>query len=115
MNNEILLLNKNYTDTLIEQNTIKPRDTFEFNLKKQRDAFLFDPPLNLFGEGKWVLAVTSFQANNYVFILPDEKNNFSFTTQGHWKFKSAEKTIDTLHKLLQLRSENEIELNVEQV
>ena len=37
------------------------------------------------------------------------------TTTGHWNSESAEGTIDELNKLIDLRSENDIELHVEQV
>ena len=37
------------------------------------------------------------------------------STPAHWNYKSAEKTIDELSKLLELRSQNDIELHVEQV
>ena len=56
-----------------------------------------------------------FEATNCVFKLFIENNRFSITIRGHWKAKSAEKTIDELNKLLELRSQNDIELHVEQV
>ena len=37
------------------------------------------------------------------------------TIPGHWNSKSVENTIDELNKLLDLRSQNDIELRVEQV
>ena len=37
------------------------------------------------------------------------------TIPGHWSSKSAEKTIDELNKILELRSEIYIELHIEQV
>ena len=59
--------------------------------------------------------MTSFEATNSVFKLTNENNSLSTTTAGHWISKSAEKTIDELNKLLELRSQNDIELHVEQV
>ena len=38
-----------------------------------------------------------------------------FQLQGHLQSESAEKTIDVLNKLLEFRSETDIELHVEQV
>ena len=77
--------------------------------------FSFNPPINLVGEGKWLLAVSSFVCGNSVFILTNENNSFSITIAGHWETKSAEKTIDQLNKILKLRSQNGIDLHVEQV
>ena len=60
-------------------------------------------------------AVTNFEATNSVFNITDENNSFSVTTTDHWNSESAEKTIDELNKLIDLRSENDIELHVEQI
>ena len=78
-------------------------------------TFSFNSPINLVEEVKWLLAVTSFEVSNSVFNTTDENNSFSFSAPGHWNSKSAEKTFDELNKLLELRSENDIGLNVEQV
>ena len=61
MNNELLLLIKMHTDTLIEQTKTKPQETLEFKMNKQMQTFLFNPPINLLEEGKWLLAVSSFE------------------------------------------------------
>ena len=111
----MLLLIKKHTDTLIEQTKTKPQKTLEFKLNKQILTFSFNPPLKLVEEGKWLLTVSSFEATNSVFILTDENKNFSITTQSHWNSEAAEKTIDELNKLINLRSKNGIDLNVEQV
>ena len=66
-------------------------------------------------EGKWLLAVSSFECTNSVFNITNENNSFSIIIPGHWETESAEKTIDELNKLLELRSQNGIELHVEQV
>ena len=52
MNNELLLLIKNHTDTLIEQTKTKPQETLEFKMNKQVRMFSFNPPIILLGEGK---------------------------------------------------------------
>ena len=114
MNNELLLLIKKHTDTLIEQTKTKPQETLEFKMKKQMQTFSFNPPINLLEEGKWLLAVSSFEFINSVFNITDENNSFSIIIPGHYQNKSDEKTIDELKKLLELRSENGIELHVEQ-
>ena len=61
MNNELLLLIKKRTDTLIEQTKTKPQETLEFKMNKQMQTFSFKPTINLVEEGKWLLAVSSFE------------------------------------------------------
>ena len=112
MNNELLLLIKKHTDTLIEQTKLKPQETLEFKMNKQMQTFSFNPPINLVEEGKWLLAVSSFECTNSVFNITNENNSFSIIVPGHYQNKSAEKTIDELNKLLELRS---LELHVKKV
>ena len=47
--------------------------------------------------------------------MTDKNNSFSNTIPSHWDSKSAEKTIDELNNLLEIRSENGIELHVKGV
>ena len=112
MNNELLLLIKKHTDTLIEQTKTKPQETLEFKMNKQKQTFSFNPPINLLEEGKWLLAVSSFECTNSVFNITDENNSFSIIIPGHYQRESDEKTIDNLNKLLELKS---LELHVEEV
>ena len=114
MNDELLILMKKHTDTLIEQTKTKPQETLEFKMDKQMETISFNPPINLVEEGEWLLGVTSFEATISVFKITDENNSLSITTPGHWNSESAEKTIGELNKLIELRSENDIELHVEQ-
>ena len=53
-------------------------------------TFSFNPPITFVEEGKWLLAVTSFDATNSVFNINDENNSFSVTIQVHWNTKSGE-------------------------
>ena len=115
MNNELLLLIKKHTDTLIEQTKTKPQETLEFKMIKQMQTFSFNPPINLFEEGKWFLGVPSFECINSVFNITNENNSFSIIVPGHYESETAEKPINELNKLLDLRSQNGIELHVEQV
>ena len=46
-------------------------------------TFSFNPPINSVEEGKWLLAVSSFEATNSVFNITNENNTFSITTPGH--------------------------------
>ena len=112
MNNELLLLIKKHTDTLIEQTKTKPQETLEFKMNKQMQTFSFNPPINLVEEGKWLLAVSSFECTNSVFNITNENNSFSIIIPGHYQNKSDEKTINDLKKLLELKS---LELHVEEV
>ena len=115
MNNELLLLIKKHTDTLIEQTETKPQETLEFKMNKQKQTFSFNPPINLVEEDKWLLAVSLFECTNSVFNITNENNLFSIIIPGHYETESDEKTIDELKKLLELRFQNGIELHVEQV
>ena len=115
MNNELLLLIKKHTDTLIEQTKARPQETLEFKMSKQMQTYLFSHRNNLLKQGKWLRAVSSFECTNSVFKTNNENNSFSITIPSHWESKSAEKTIDDLNKLLELRSENIIELHVREV
>ena len=112
MNNELLLLIKKHTDTLIEQTKTKPQETLEFNMNKQMQSFSFNPPIYLVEEGKWLLGVSSFECTNSVFNITNENNSFSINIPGHYQSESSEKTIDELNKLLELRS---LELHVKEV
>ena len=78
-------------------------------------TFSFNPPINLVEEGKWLLGVSSYECTNSVFNITNENNSFSIIVPGHYETESAEKTIDELNKLLELKSQNGIELHVEQV
>ena len=112
MNNELLLLIKKHTDTLIEQTKTKPQETLEFKMNKQSQTFSFNPPINLIEEGKWLIAVSSFECTNSVFNITDDNNSFSIIIPGHYETEFAEQIIDDLNKLLELKS---LELHVEEV
>ena len=112
MNNELLLLIKKHTDTLIEQTKTKPQETLEFKMNKQRQTFSFNPPINLIEEDKWLLAVSSFECTNSVFNITDDNNSFSIIIPAHWETEFAEKIIDEVNRLLELRS---LELHVNEV
>ena len=112
MNNELLLLIKKHTDTLIQQTKTKPQETLEFKLNKHMQTFSFNPSINLIEEDKWLLAVSSFECTNSVFNITDENNSFSKIIPGQYQNKTDEKTINDLNKLLELKS---LELHVEEV
>ena len=112
MNNELLLLIKKHTDTLIEQTKTKPQETLEFKMNKQTQTFSFKPMLNLIEQDKWLMAVSSFECMNSVFNVTNGNNSFSIIIPAHWQTESAEKTTDELNKLLELKS---LELHVKAV
>ena len=112
MNNELLLLIKKDTDTLIEQTKTKPQETLEFKMNNQMQTFSFNPPINLVEEDKWLLAVSSFECTNSVFNITDENNSFSINIPGHYQNEFAEKMINDLNNLLELKS---LELHVDEV
>ena len=112
MNNELLLLIKKHTDTLIEQTKTKPQETLEFKMNKQTQTFSFNPPINLIEEDKWLLAVSSFECTNSVFNITNENNSFSIIIPGHYQNESDEITINKLKKLLELKS---LDLHVHEV
>ena len=84
MNNELLVLIEKHTDTLIEQTKTKLQEILEFKMNKQMQRFAVNPPINLIEEGKWLLAVTSFECTNSVFNITDENNSFSIIIPGHY-------------------------------
>ena len=112
MNNELLLLIKKHTDTLIEQTKTKPQETLEFKMIRSKQTFSFNPPLNLVEERKWLIAVSLFDCLNSIFNITSNNNSFSIIIPGHYQSKPAEKTIDELNKLLELKS---LELHVAEV
>ena len=61
------------------------------------------------------MAVTSSEATSTVFNKTDENNSFSISTPGLWNSEDSEELINGTNKLLELRSENGIELHVEQI
>ena len=69
MNNDLLLLYKKHTDTLIEQTKTKTQETPEIKINKQMQIFSFNSPIFLVAERKWLLAVTSFETTNSVFNI----------------------------------------------
>ena len=115
MNNELLLLIKKHTDTLIEQRKIPPQETLEFKMNKQTETFSFIPLINLPDEGKWLLGLTSFECTNSAFNITNEDNSFSISIPGHWNSEDSEVINNKLKKLPELQSENGIKLHVEEI
>ena len=66
----------------------------------------------MFEKGKWLLGVTSCECRSSIFNITDENTSFSITIPGHCEIKTAEKTIDGMNKLLELRC---LELHLREV
>ena len=93
MNNELLLLLKKHTDMLIEETKTRPQETPKFNMNKQIQVFSFSPPINLSEEGKWFLAVTSFETTNSVFNITEKNNSFSISIPGYCILEEVNKQL----------------------
>ena len=114
MKNDFLLLIEKHTDTVNQQTKIKPQETLEFKLNKQMETFLFNPPKKFVEESKWLLTVIFFQTTNSVFNITVENNSFPVRISNHWNSGDGEELFDKLTKLLELRSEKDIEFHVEE-
>ena len=104
MNNELLLLIKKHTDTLIENTKTKPQETLEFKMNRHMQTFSFNTPINLVEEGKWPMAVSSLKCTNSVFNISKENKSFSIIIPGHYQNKTDEKAFAYLKKVLELKS-----------
>ena len=55
------------------------------------------------------------KTTNSVFIITDKNNSFSISRPGHWNPEDSEEFFNKLNKLLELKSENDIELHLKDV
>ena len=62
--------------------------------------FQFNPPIIIVEEGKWLLAVTSFEATNSVFNKTKDNISFSIIISDNWNSEDDEELITKLKKLL---------------
>ena len=81
-------------------------------MNKQTQTFSFSPPINLVDEDKWLLAVSSFECTNSVFNITDDNNSFSIIIPAHWESEFANKIIDELNRLLDLKT---LDLHINEV
>ena len=81
--------NKKNTDTLIQQTETKPQEVLDFKMNREMESFSFSPPKNMVEEGKWLLAVTVFEAMKSVFNTSDEHNSFSISTAWCWSSRGG--------------------------
>ena len=90
-------------------------ERLNLNKKKQLETFSFNPLLNHPEEGKWLLAVTGFEATSSVFNMTNESNSSSISTPGHWSSRGRAETFNRLQNLIKLRSRNDIDLHVKKI
>ena len=100
---------------MTEQTETKPKETLEFRMNEQMQTFSFNPPIISVEEGEWLLAVSSFDCTNIVFKIRNGTKAFQLPYQVIGIPNLLKKIIGELNKLLELRSENYIELHTEQV
>ena len=58
-----------------------------------------------------VIAVTSSEATNSVFNKTDKNTSFSISSRSYWIPVGGEKLFNKLKKLLEVRSQNDIEIH----
>ena len=83
-------------------------------MKKQSEIFAFSTPLNFFEEGEWLLAVTFVEATPFLKKMV-KTIAFHFQKQNYWTSKRSEEACNELKEILQLRSQDVIDLLVEEV
>ena len=84
-------------------------------MNKQLQNFSFNPPRNLVEEGKRLLVVTSFTAANSVLNITIENSSSSISIPSHCNSEGGEELFSKLNILLELKSENDIEVHVEEI
>ena len=109
----MLFLVKTHTGTLIEQTKTLPQETPEIKKNEQKESYSLSLPINLFEEGNWMIAVTSFDPTNSVLKRTDENKSFSITIPGYWTSRGGVETLFKLREMLELREEMDVELRVE--
>ena len=104
-----------HTDTLIEQTKTKPQETLEFQQNRQTEIFSLSPRINSVEGERILLALTSFEATNFVYKISDGSSSFSFSTWRHWYPQVGGEIFDKLIKSLELRSEEDIDLCLKEI
>ena len=79
------------------------------------ETFSFIPPISLSEKGKWLSAVTSFEATKSLFCITNEIKNFSNTEPGFWCSRGGPETLFKQREFLELREQSDVELDVEEI
>ena len=95
---ELFFSIKKLKDTSFEQTRAQPQETIQSELKKQRQTFSFDPPINLSEESQWKLARTLFEETKSVLNFNNENKSFSVTIPGFWTSRDVRKQIINYEK-----------------
>ena len=59
----------------MEQTKTKTQETREYKMNQQLQTFSFNPPINLVEKGKWLIAVSSFEATISVLNISNAKTS----------------------------------------
>ena len=78
---------------MFQETRTGPQETLVLKMNKQKQTFPFPPQINLVEEGKWLVAVTSFETTNSVFNITNKNNSFSLTIPGQWSSRGGAGTI----------------------
>ena len=71
-------------DTLNRPTHTKPQETLEIKLTQSNETFSFTPLISI--EGCWMIWLTSLQANDSVFNITEENNEFELYTDTFDEF-----------------------------
>ena len=99
LDNKILFLNLEHTDTSIEETKTKPLQKFEFEVNKRIESFSYSPSINPVEERIWMKAVTSFETTNSFSSITDENNSFQITIPDYWTSAGGPETYFKLRYL----------------
>ena len=99
MNNQLLLLFEKHRDVLFEETRSCPQETHEYKLNEQMETFAFSPPINLAEKGKRLVAVSSFEATNFVFNITHQNKTLPIWRPGQWTPEGGGEIVDKLKKL----------------
>ena len=92
-------------ETLIEQTHRKPEETLEFKMIQPREAFHFNPPIQV--KEDWMLGLVDLEVYNSIFNITEENNKFQL-----YKFPD-EKTGGVTYE--KVRDEIEKDLDIEDI
>ena len=76
MNDELSVLAKTNTGTLIEQRTTKPQEIIQIKQNMQADNLSLNRSIFLGFDDEWSLTVIILEAHNYVSELTDRNSRF---------------------------------------
>ena len=100
----LLSITKN-CETLIEQTHRKPEEVLEFKMTKSREAFHFNPPIQV--KEDWMLGLVDLEVYNSIFNITEKNNKFEI-----YKFPDEKAGGVTYEKV---RDEIEKDLDIEDI